>query len=100
MEPEKRVRPAIRTAMQMSGGFGEVLAKRGQGKEQGLPFAALTVLIKGEKELFTIFEHPVALKDIIMLAGGLFLLISSTLEIHIKLEGEKNPHGLGAGWLV
>lgn len=51
MEPEKRARPAIRTAMQMSGGFGEVLAKRGQGKEQGLPFAALTVLIKGEKEL-------------------------------------------------
>lgn len=51
----------------------------------------LGFLIKGEKELFTIFEHPVALKDIIMLAGGLFLLISSTLEIHNKLEGE-NPN--------
>ncbi len=45
-------------------------------------------LIKGEQELFAIFNHSVALKDIIMLAGGLFLLINSTLEIHNKLEGE------------
>ena len=48
----------------------------------------LGYLIKGEQELFTIFNHAVALKDIIMLAGGLFLLINSTLEIHNKLEGE------------
>ncbi|MEO6302356.1 MAG: TerC family protein [Bacteroidia bacterium] len=44
-------------------------------------------LISGEKILFTIFDHGVALKDIIMLAGGLFLLVNSTLEIHNKLEG-------------
>ncbi len=44
-------------------------------------------LISGEKVLFTIFDHGVALKDIIMLAGGLFLLVNSTLEIHNKLEG-------------
>jgi predicted tellurium resistance membrane protein TerC len=53
-------------------------------------------LIKGEKELFTVFEHPVALKDIIMLAGGLFLLINSTLEIHNKLEGEDPNEELNA----
>lgn len=47
----------------------------------------LFYLIKGEQELFTLFSHPVALKDIIMLAGGLFLLVNSTLEIHNKLEG-------------
>lgn len=45
-------------------------------------------LIKGEQELFRIFGHSVALKDLIMLAGGLFLLVNSTLEIHNKLEGE------------
>ncbi len=45
-------------------------------------------LIKGEQELFKLFGHSVALKDIIMLAGGLFLLVNSTLEIHNKLEGE------------
>ncbi|MDP2385159.1 MAG: TerC family protein [Bacteroidota bacterium] len=48
----------------------------------------LGYLIKGEQELFKLFDHPVALKDIIMLAGGLFLLVNSTLEIHNKLEGE------------
>lgn len=48
----------------------------------------LGYLIKGEKELFEMWGHPVALKDIIMLAGGLFLLVNSTLEIHNKLEGE------------
>lgn len=45
-------------------------------------------LIKGEQELFVVFGHSVALKDLIMLAGGLFLLVNSTLEIHNKLEGE------------
>ena len=44
-------------------------------------------LISGEQVLFTLFNHGVALKDIIMLAGGLFLLVNSTLEIHNKLEG-------------
>ncbi|MEQ1732301.1 MAG: TerC family protein [Bacteroidia bacterium] len=45
-------------------------------------------LLKTEHELFSIFKHSVSLKDLIMLAGGLFLLVSSTLEIHNKLEGE------------
>jgi predicted tellurium resistance membrane protein TerC len=47
----------------------------------------LVFLIKGEQELFKIFNHSVQLKDIIMLAGGLFLLVNSTLEIHNKVEG-------------
>lgn len=47
----------------------------------------LVYLIKGDQVLFTIFNHPVQLKDTIMLAGGLFLLVNSTLEIHNKLEG-------------
>jgi predicted tellurium resistance membrane protein TerC len=48
----------------------------------------LGYLIKGEQILFHIFSHNVELKDLIMLAGGLFLLVNSTLEIHNKLEGE------------
>src|SRR5687768_2959006 len=54
----------------------------------------LFYLIKGEQRLFTLFSHPVALKDLIMLAGGLFLLVNSTLEIHNKLEGEDPDEGL------
>jgi predicted tellurium resistance membrane protein TerC len=45
-------------------------------------------LLNGEKELFKLFNHSVSLKDIIMVAGGLFLLVNTTLEIHNKLEGE------------
>ena len=45
-------------------------------------------LLNGEKQLFKLWEHPVSLKNIIMVAGGLFLLINTTLEIHNKLEGE------------
>jgi predicted tellurium resistance membrane protein TerC len=54
----------------------------------------LGYLIKGEQELFKIFGHSVALKDLIMLAGGLFLLVNSTLEIHNKLEGEDPDEAL------
>lgn len=48
----------------------------------------LGYVINGEKTLFTLFEHHVTLQQLIMLAGGLFLLINTTLEIHNKLEGE------------
>jgi predicted tellurium resistance membrane protein TerC len=45
-------------------------------------------LLNGEKELFKVLNHAVSLKDIIMIGGGLFLLVNTTLEIHNKLEGE------------
>ena len=45
-------------------------------------------LINGEAELFSLLSHEVSLKDIIMVAGGLFLMLNTTLEIHNKLEGE------------
>ncbi len=49
---------------------------------------SLAQLIDRTGKLFAIFNHEVSLKDIITLGGGLFLLISTTLEIHNKLEGE------------
>lgn len=48
----------------------------------------LAQLIERTGEMFVIFHHSVSLKDIITLGGGLFLLVSTTLEIHNKLEGE------------
>ncbi len=38
--------------------------------------------------LFTVLQHPVSGRDLILLIGGLFLIAKSTLEIHDKLEGE------------
>lgn len=52
----------------------------------GLLFV-LIFLLKGEAELFSFWGHSVTLKDLIMLGGGLFLLVNSTLEIHNKVEG-------------
>ncbi len=51
----------------------------------------LTQLIANDDPLFKLAGHPVSLKDIITLGGGLFLLINTTIEIHNKLEGE-NPN--------
>jgi predicted tellurium resistance membrane protein TerC len=53
----------------------------------GLLFV-LGYLINGEKTLFTIMGHDVNLQQLIMLGGGLFLLVNTTLEIHNKLEGD------------
>jgi predicted tellurium resistance membrane protein TerC len=39
--------------------------------------------------LFTVFSHSVSGRDLILMSGGLFLIVKSTLEIHEKLEGEE-----------
>jgi predicted tellurium resistance membrane protein TerC len=37
---------------------------------------------------FTLLDHPFSGRDLILLAGGLFLIGKATMEIHDKLEGE------------
>jgi predicted tellurium resistance membrane protein TerC len=41
------------------------------------------------RPLFSIFDHPVTGKDLILFIGGLFLIGKSTHEIHDRLEGEE-----------
>lgn len=43
--------------------------------------------------LFTVFDHPVSGRDLILIGGGIFLLFKSTREIHHKLEGDEDAHG-------
>lgn len=43
--------------------------------------------------LFTVFEHAVAGRDLILLGGGLFLVAKATWEIHDKLEGTERVVG-------
>jgi predicted tellurium resistance membrane protein TerC len=38
---------------------------------------------------FTIFSHEISGRDIILIAGGLFLIAKSTHEVHENLEGEE-----------
>ncbi|PVY44070.1 TerC family protein [Pontibacter virosus] len=46
---------------------------------------------------FTDEDFPVSWRDIILFAGGLFLLAKSVTEIHNKLEGEVEGHDAGQG---
>ncbi len=52
----------------------------------GLLFG-ITWVIGLVEPVFTLFEHPFSVKDIILLAGGLFLMYKSTTEIHKKITG-------------
>ncbi len=53
----------------------------------GLLFS-LTWLMSLTEPLFSVIENPISGRDLILIIGGLFLLVKSTLEIHDKLEGE------------
>ncbi len=58
--------------------------------------ASIAWIAKLTAPLFSVFDHGVSGRDLILLLGGLFLLVKSTMEIHHKLEGEEggaNPKG-------
>lgn len=44
-------------------------------------------IVKLERPLFEIMNHPITGKGIIMIVGGFYLLVRSTLEIYKKVEG-------------
>jgi len=47
--------------------------------------------------LFTIFELDISVRDLILIAGGLFLLTKSTTEIHHKVNGDEAELGTKEG---
>ncbi|MBA3850156.1 MAG: hypothetical protein C0502_09200, partial [Opitutus sp.] len=58
--------------------------------------ASIAWMAKLTSPLFSLLDHGVSGRDLILLLGGLFLLLKSTMEIHHKLEGEEgsaNPSG-------
>jgi predicted tellurium resistance membrane protein TerC len=64
----------------------------------GLAMGARIALLLGitwvmglKAELFTVLGQAFSGKDLILLAGGLFLIAKSTHEIHAKLEGGHEP---------
>ena len=48
----------------------------------------ISFILKLQGNLFTIFSMGISGKDLILIAGGLFLLYKSSKEIHHKMEGE------------
>ncbi len=47
--------------------------------------------------LFALFGHEISGRDVILIAGGLFLLWKSVKEIHQLLEGEEGAASVGVG---
>lgn len=47
----------------------------------------ITVIIQLKEPLFTISEFNFSVRDLILVAGGMFLLAKSVSEIHEKIEG-------------
>ena len=50
---------------------------------------SLTWIMRLTAPLFSVFSNEISGRDLILIAGGLFLLAKSTLEIHDKLEGSE-----------
>ena len=46
--------------------------------------------------IFSIGEYRFSWRDLVLLAGGLFLLVKGTREIHHNIEGERREVGSGA----
>ena len=49
----------------------------------------ISIILKLEGNLFTVFNIGFSGKDLILIAGGLFLIYKSATEIHHKMEGEQ-----------
>jgi predicted tellurium resistance membrane protein TerC len=70
--------------------------KRGMARQFGLLAAMVTRVLlllsiawlaRLEKPLFTIIDNQVSGRDLVLLAGGLFLIYKAVVEIHGSLEG-------------
>src|SRR6266508_946918 len=86
--------------------------QQGRARRTGIMMAVVTRvlllislrwIIGLEEPLFTVFSLDVSGRDLILFAGGLFLIAKSTHEIHQKLEGvegETSAKIQGAFWSV
>ena len=48
----------------------------------------ISIILRLEGTLFSIFKNDISGKDLILIGGGLFLIYKATSEIHHKMEGE------------
>lgn len=74
------------------------LQQQGKARSMGLVMAmatrilllfCLTFIMRLTAPVFTLLANEISGKDIILILGGLFLMVKSTLEIYHEAEGEK-----------
>ena len=58
---------------------------------------SLAWIVRLTRPLFELFGHELSGRDLILIAGGLFLLFKSTHEIHGRLEGDEGSASARAG---
>jgi predicted tellurium resistance membrane protein TerC len=51
--------------------------------------ASIAWVVRLTNPLFTLFDHSFSARDLILLAGGLFLIWKASKEIHESIEGEE-----------
>ncbi|MBS0909999.1 TerC family protein [Tatumella sp. JGM118] len=54
--------------------------------------ASIAWVVRLTHPLFTVFDHALSLRDLILMAGGLFLIWKSAKEIHETIEGGEEVH--------
>jgi len=59
-----------------------------------LLLASIAWVIRLTEPLFTVMEHDVSLRDLILLAGGLFLIWKSSQEIHDTIAGDEEEKNI------
>lgn len=55
---------------------------------RSLLLLTISFFIRLTNPLFTVFSLGISVRDLVLIAGGLFLIIKSVSEIHLKMEGE------------
>jgi predicted tellurium resistance membrane protein TerC len=81
--------PARQQPLARRAGIGAALVTR------LLLLFSLAWVIGLTEPVFSVFDHTVSWRDVILIGGGLFLLAKGTIEIHDRIEGE-HEHGAKA----
>ncbi len=78
--------------------------QQNRGRQLGIAMAVISrillllsigVIIRLQEDIFHLFGNGISPRDLILLAGGAFLIAKSTHEIHAKLEGLSEAHVAG-----
>ncbi|PLX06441.1 MAG: hypothetical protein C0596_18425 [Marinilabiliales bacterium] len=75
--PENRQKKAIN--------WGLIIA----GLTRLILLSLISIILKLDDELFTLFEQGISGKDLVLIIGGGFLIYKSTVEIYHKMEGKE-----------
>src|SRR5690242_5623706 len=67
-----------------------------------LLLSAISWMTRLTTPVFSVYGQDFSWRDMILIAGGLFLMVKATQEVHNEIEGEEevpaNPSGVKAGF--